>query len=125
MTSKPVKTRGKARLASTKKKSRAVVASDSEQSEGGDLYEVQSIVEEKNGQFFVKYDSDENTWEPECNLKPQMVKRFRSAEQRMRNDTPRTSTDLIDEPPAPSSTSSTESMANTCDDSVTSPIGAH
>ncbi|KAL3665950.1 hypothetical protein V7S43_008749 [Phytophthora oleae] len=64
VTSRSVKTRGKTRLASSKKKARTVVAVESDESDGGDIYDMEPIIEEKDGSFFVQwagYDSDKNT----------------------------------------------------------------
>ncbi|KAE9042246.1 hypothetical protein PR003_g6066 [Phytophthora rubi] len=75
------KTRRKTQLAFNKQNERGVEDDDSDESDEGDIYEAETVLKEQGGRFYVKwagYDSDENTWEPERNLKPEMIKRFRN-----------------------------------------------
>ncbi|KAG1704835.1 hypothetical protein DVH05_004863 [Phytophthora capsici] len=72
-----VSRRVSARIAACERKQEIDSASDSSDDHE---YEVEDILKEKDGLFFVKwlgYGSDENTWEPEENLKLETVQRFR------------------------------------------------
>ncbi|KAJ8571616.1 hypothetical protein ON010_g5216 [Phytophthora cinnamomi] len=60
------------------------LANSDEEDSSGD-FEVEPILREEGGLFFVKwagYDSEDNTWEPEDHLKPDMVMKFRQSSKR-------------------------------------------
>ncbi|EGZ26248.1 hypothetical protein PHYSODRAFT_297582 [Phytophthora sojae] len=82
-TTKPSTTEAPRKSINGKARRRPPQAQDSIQSDDAcsdsdedDMYEVEAIIKEKDGRFFVKwtgYDTGDSTWEPECNLKPQMT----------------------------------------------------